>query len=221
MSSYVFMKILESRPSRYDLGIAWLSLGRATKVKRRIVAEHVRPGTRLLDIGAGTGTLAVLAARAEARVLGFDVSAGMLRVAREKVKKAGLEDRVTLEEMGVAGMDRFEDESFDVVASTLVFSELSPDERNYALNHCRRVLRPGGHLVLADEVRPRGRAGRLLHALLRIPLAVVTFVLTQTTTRAVADLEDRVRAAGFRIDTCERSSLDAFLYLGAVKEDGR
>jgi len=82
VSSYVYMKILESQPRRYERGIALLSLGQSEKMKKRLIADLVRPKTRLLDIGCGTGTAAILAARAGAHVTGFDVSAPMNRAKR-------------------------------------------------------------------------------------------------------------------------------------------
>jgi demethylmenaquinone methyltransferase/2-methoxy-6-polyprenyl-1,4-benzoquinol methylase len=219
MSSYVYMKILESQPRRYDRGIAWLSLGQSGKIKRRIVDELVVPGSRVLDIGCGTGALAVLAAKKGARVTGFDVSGGMLDVARRKVDSENLGEKIELVEMGIAGMDRLSDASFDLVASTLVFSELSGDERVYALRHGFRVLVPGGSLVLADEVRPESMRKRFVCGLLRAPLVLLTFLLTQTTTRPVDSPENLVVEAGFRIERAERSRLGSFLYLVGVKDE--
>lgn len=219
MSSYIYMKILESQPRRYDGGIALMSLGGADRCKQKIVDENVHAGFRVLEIGCGTGTLAILAARAGAEVVGFDVSDPMLDVARGKIRNAGLSDSIHVEEMGVSGMDKYAAESFDVVASTLVFSELSHDERVYALRHTYRVLKPGGRLVLADEARPRTPLKRLLHSAVRIPLLVLTFALTQTTTSAVNGLAELVSAAGFHIEREERRSLDSFLYLVATKEE--
>ncbi len=219
MGGYVYMKILESQPERYDRGISWLSLGQSERAKRRIVDEHVRPGMRVLEIGAGTGTMALLAAQKGARVQAFDVSGAMLGIARKKIAAAGMDDKIELREMGVSGMDRLEASAFDLVASTLVFSELSPDEQSYALREAFRVLRPGGVLALADEVRPRAALDRIAHAALRAPLLVVTFALTQTSTRAVEGLEQSVSQAGFKIVTAERGSLDSFLYLVATKEE--
>ena len=221
MSSYVFMKVLESRARRYDRGIALISLGQSEKARRRLVADNVRQGARVLEIGCGTGTAAILAARGGADVLGFDVSADMLAVAREKVKAARLEDRIRLVEMGVSGMDRLADRSFDLVMATLVFSELSPEEQAYALRHARRTLRDGGRLAIADEARPEGLVKRALHRVVRFPLTVATFVLTQTTTSAVEGLCDLVRVAGFRVDVEERAALDSFLYLVAVRDQRR
>lgn len=219
MASYVYMKILESQPNRYDRGISWLSLGHCGRIKRRIVNELVRPGSRVLDIGCGTGSLAVLAASQGARVTGFDVSEGMLTVGRKKAASEGLADRIELLEFGIAGMDTFGDATFDLLVSTLVFSELSRDERTYALRHAYRVLKPDGRLAIADEVRPETLGKRVLYGAIRVPLRLVTFLLTQTTTTPVAGLKDQISEAGFRIESVERNWLGSFLYLVAVKED--
>jgi ubiquinone/menaquinone biosynthesis C-methylase UbiE len=219
MSSYVYMKILESQPKRYDLGIALLSLGQSQKVKKRIVADNINPGSKVLDIGCGTGTAAILAARAGAQVTGFDISMPMLDVAREKIAAASLADRIELIEMGISSMDRFVDASFDVVLSMLVFSELSSDEQAYTLDHAFRILRSGGLLVIADEVKPTAIGKKLFYSIVRIPLLIVTFVLTQTKTNAVEGLSERICHAGFLIEREERTALDSFLYLVARKKE--
>ena len=220
MSSYVYMKVLESQPERYDRGIALLSLGAVGRCRRRLVDDNLQAGGRVLEIGCGTGALTLLAAGKGAEVVGFDVSGGMLSVARRKIDAAGCSDWVRLEERGVSGMDTYDGESFDLVMSSLVFSELSTDERVYALRHSHRVLRPGGRLAVVDEVTPDGPGRRFLHGALRIPLLLVTFLLTQTTTRPVDGLPVLVAAAGFRVEKEERSALDSVLYLVAVKGPG-
>jgi demethylmenaquinone methyltransferase/2-methoxy-6-polyprenyl-1,4-benzoquinol methylase len=142
----------------------------------------------------------------------------MLAMARRKVRDAGLSDRVRLEERGVSAMDGLAEESFDLVASVLVFSELSLDERLWAVRHSLRVLRPGGRLALVDEVTPEGWGQRLVHGAVRLPLLVATFALTQTTTRPVDGLFDLVSGAGFRVEREERTALGSLLYLRGVKE---
>jgi len=114
-------------------------------------------------------------------------------------------------------MDAFDNGFFDVVLSALVFSELSADERAWALRHSFRVLRPGGQLALVDEVTPEGLGRKLLHGAVRIPLLLATFLLTQTTTRPVDGLPELVAAAGFRVEKVERTPLESVLYLVAAK----
>jgi demethylmenaquinone methyltransferase/2-methoxy-6-polyprenyl-1,4-benzoquinol methylase len=218
MFSYIWMKILETQPRRYDLGISMLSLGASERIKKRLVGENVHAGDRVLEIGCGTGTMAIQAALRGARVLGFDISSRMLEVAEEKVDAAGLSDKVELVEMGISGMDKFADGEFDLVTSMLVFSELSNDERVYALGHAYRTLRHGGRLAIADEAVPRNRWKRLLYLALRLPLLLVTFAATQTTTKAIDGLAELVSEAGFNVESEVRSHLDSLVYLTAVKE---
>ncbi len=192
------MRVLESAPSRYDWGISLLTLGQQERAYDRLAA-HVEPGWRVLDLGTGTGALALRAAARGADVTAIDVNPAMLAIARQKAETAGLADRTTWREMGAAELDTLPDDAFDAVCSGMCFSELTPDERRYTLRHTRRLLRPGGLLLLADEIRPPGLWQRLLHAALRAPLAAITWLLTQTTTHAVPDLPGLVEAAGFEI----------------------
>lgn len=218
MFSYIYMKILESQPKRYDRGIRWLSLGHADAFKRRIVEEYVREGSSLLEIGTGTGSFAVMAARKSANVLAFDISPGMLEVARKKIESEKLEHRVELREMGVALMDKLDAGSFDLVVANLVFSELSPDERSYTLHQAFRLLRQDGRLVIADETKPKSPMKRFLYHTVRVPLMLFTFALTQTTTSPVIGIEELVTSEGFRIERIERSSMGSFFCLTALKE---
>ncbi|MFQ5679037.1 MAG: corrinoid protein-associated methyltransferase CpaM [Gemmatimonadota bacterium] len=195
MSTYILMRILESAPRRYDRGIRLLTLGRLEGAYDRL-ASHVQDGQRVLDIGCGTGALALRAARRGARVKGIDRNPEMLEIARERAFEAGLERRTEWAEVGVAELGEEEPESYDAVLSGLCFSELSEDELRYALDQASRLLAPGGLLLVVDEARPRGRWRRAWHRLLRAPLVAVTYLLTQQTTRPVADLPGRVRRAG-------------------------
>ena len=209
MSTYVLMRILESAPHRYDLGMRLLTLGGVGRAYDRLAAR-VREGQRVLDVGCGTGALALRMARRGARVKAIDVSAEMLEIAARRANEAGLGDGIALVEMGVAELDREAAGSYDVVTSGLCFSELSDDEIAYALREARRVLVPGGLLLLADEVRPRGVFTRVLHWLIRAPLVVLTWLVTQQTTHGVTDLADRVARAGFELVSQRRSALGDF-----------
>lgn len=202
--SYVYMKVLESAPKRYERGMCLLTLGRLSRVYDDIGARLV-PGDRVLDLGCGTGALAVQLARQGCQVTGVDISPSMLTQAIRRVCEAGFEDQVTLQELGAVDLDSaFEDGRFDAVVSTLVFSELSDDEIWYTLAECQRVLRPGGQLLVADEVLPASALGRIATFLFRLPFTVAAFVLTQNTTHRVAELGGRIKGAGFRIVDLER-----------------
>lgn len=198
--SYVYMKVLESAPTRYEQGMRILTLGRLEHVHRDI-AHRLPAGGRVLDLGCGTGALALRLARRASHVTGVDASPAMLAQARQSVRAADLQTRVTLRELGVAELDHaFPDAAFDAVTATLLFSELSADERAFALAQARRVLVPGGRLLLADEVLPDSAAGRLATALLRLPFALLAWLLTQTTTRQVAGLAPAIEGAGLDLD---------------------
>lgn len=195
--SYVLMKVLEGAPARYDRGMRLLTAGRLERVHQEIAA-HLQPGDRVLDIGCGTGALALLLARRGCQVTGIDVSPEMLALAGQKLRQAGFVGQVSLLEMGAVELDdAFSASSFDAVTASLVFSELSRDEIDYTLAACRRLLRPGGRLLVADEVLPDSILGRLGTFLLRLPFVVLAYLLAQTTTRRVSGLEERLSAAGY------------------------
>jgi ubiquinone/menaquinone biosynthesis C-methylase UbiE len=216
--SYVFMKVLESAPRRYDLGISLLSLGRITRVHQQMAEKGVIEGSRALDIGCGTGSLAIACARRGAQVTGIDTSPQMLDIARRKVEQAGLTDSIALLQMSAIELDeRFEPESFDTIMSSLTFSELSDDEQRFVLRQCRRLLKDGGRLIVADETVPPSWPKRVLHLAVRLPLAALTYVLTQTTTRAVAELERKIGDAGFEIQWANTSLLGDFKIVSATK----
>ena len=131
-------------------------------VKKRLVeAAALRPGQRVLDLGCGTGTLALRAkgACSGIEVSGVDADPAMLSTATAKAKRRGLEVAFA---HGFAQALPFADGSFDRVVTSLFFHHLSPDAKAAALREAGRVLAPGGELHVADWGRPAGPLMRLL-----------------------------------------------------------
>ena len=220
MCSTVLMKILESSERRYDAGINLLTFGNERKIKSKIVSEFISENDRIFEIGVGAGTLAILCAEKGAHVTGIDISKKMLRIAERKIKEAGLAEKIELREMSVVEMDRhIPNNSFDKVVSTFVFSELSEAEQLFALRESYRVLKPNGKIIFLDEVKPRSFWKKTLYYLIRVPLELVTYLVAQTTTKPLKDIEGKLSTAHFKVEFTSRYFLDSLQLIVASKEE--
>jgi ubiquinone/menaquinone biosynthesis C-methylase UbiE len=135
----------------YDL-LAWLLLlGRERAFRERLVQlARLQPGQSVLDIGCGTGSLAIAAKRRVGplgSVHGIDASPEMIARARKKASKAGMD--VTFTNGVVEGLP-FPDEHFDAVLSTLMLHHLPRAAREQCVREIRRVLKPGGRVLAVD-----------------------------------------------------------------------
>jgi demethylmenaquinone methyltransferase / 2-methoxy-6-polyprenyl-1,4-benzoquinol methylase len=131
---------------RYDLTNDVLSLGQ-TRLWRRAVAQAVaaRPGERVLDLAAGTGSSSLPFAAAGAQVVAADFSLGMLRVGKRA--HPGLDLLA-----GDALRLPFADAAFDAV--TISFGLRNVSDVDAALTEMARVTRPGGRLVVCEFSHP-------------------------------------------------------------------
>jgi demethylmenaquinone methyltransferase/2-methoxy-6-polyprenyl-1,4-benzoquinol methylase len=212
------MKILESAPKRYDKGIRILFLGKLDKVYDRLVSP-IQKGQKVLDIGCGTGALALRAAQKGAQVKGIDINPLMLEQAQKKAKSLGLEDRAEFKEKGVSELDEEETAAYDAVMSGLCFSELSEDEIHYALRQIKRILKEKGFLLIADEVLPQSIFRKVIHWLIKGPLFIFTYLFSQTSTRAIKDLPQKIADSGFQIEKKRFNKIQDFLELRARKKE--
>ncbi len=102
------------------------------------------PGMRVLDLGTGTGTVARTLAEAGAEVLGIDPAPGQVVAARKLAEEEGLGERARFEE-GLAERTGQPDASFDLVVAAQCWHWF---DRGLAAAEARRVLRPGGALLI-------------------------------------------------------------------------
>jgi len=119
--------------------------------KAAVALVNNRPNQRILEVGVGTG-LSLPYFRADARVVGIDVSPAMLAKARERVRRGGLAQVEALLEMN-AEATSFPDDSFDAAIALYVASVVPSPARMGA--ELRRLVRPGGSIVIVNHFTSR------------------------------------------------------------------
>jgi ubiquinone/menaquinone biosynthesis C-methylase UbiE len=128
--------------------------------QRTITLAELLPGETVLDVGCGTGTLAIEAQRHvghAGRVVGIDPSSE--QIARAHAKAARRNVPVEFQ-VGVIEQLAFPDQTFDLVLSTLMMHHLPASLKRQGLVEIARVLKGGGRLVIADFTRKQERTGQ-------------------------------------------------------------
>ena len=150
---------------RYDLH-GWffdtcLFRGKGRELRQRAASlAHLQLGDQVLDVGCGTGTLALEVQRrvgSAGRVVGIDP--GTEQIARARAKAARHDVPIAFQ-IGVIEQLAFPDQIFDVVLSTLMMHHLPTSLKAQGLAEIARVLKPGGRLIIADFTRKQERSGQ-------------------------------------------------------------
>lgn len=149
---------------RYDLGEYFHDTfsfrGMFRKLRQRTInLACLQPGEAVLDVGCGTGTLALEAARRVGHtgiVCGVDPGTQQITRARAKAVRHNIPVEF---QVGVIEQLPFPDQTFDVVFSTLMMHHLPTPLKRQGLAEIARVLKPGGQLVIADFKHKQERAG--------------------------------------------------------------
>jgi ubiquinone/menaquinone biosynthesis C-methylase UbiE len=174
-------------PRFYDAVAAALFAGRRrTHYRRLLKASGVGVGERVLDVGSGPGYFARMLAEAvgpQGSVVGIDAAPEMIAYASRKARHL---PNCQFQE-GTAESLPYADGEFDLVVSSLMMHHLPEDAHQRAVVEMRRVLRPGGRLLLADARTGDGAAWRLV--------ARITGAAEMQ--RRVPPLEPLVSGAGF------------------------
>jgi ubiquinone/menaquinone biosynthesis C-methylase UbiE len=158
-------------------------------LKQLLIAQaQTAAGQRVLDLGAGTGTLTVMIKQTcpDADVVGLDGDPRVLTLAREKATAAGVTIRF---DQGLATALPYDDGAFDRILSSLMLHHLTAEEKLHALGEARRVLWPGGELHVLDFGPPQNAPAWLLSLLFRR--------LERTADNIAGRLPGMFRQAGF------------------------
>ncbi len=150
--------IFDRTATRYDFLNTLMTAGQDRYWRRRVVAAvGARPGERVLDLAAGTGTSSAAFAAAGAQTVACDFSLGMLRVGTERQRGT---ERIRFV-AGDALRLPFADGVFDV--ATISFGLRNVADTVAALREMRRVTRPGGRLLVCEVSHPPNPVLRLGH----------------------------------------------------------
>jgi demethylmenaquinone methyltransferase/2-methoxy-6-polyprenyl-1,4-benzoquinol methylase/phosphoethanolamine N-methyltransferase len=147
----------------YDLLVGILTLGRDRRFRKEIVQlAGIGPGERVLDVGCGTGTLAIAAREAvgpDGEVVGVDATMPMIDRARKKARQRRAHVRF---EPGLAEAIPAPDASFDQVLTTFTMHHFPGNLQARALAEMCRVLTGGGRLLIVDFPTGHGH-GKSIH----------------------------------------------------------
>jgi ubiquinone/menaquinone biosynthesis C-methylase UbiE len=136
----------------YDSLLKWGM--REELIKSRLIERaKIHAGQSVLDLGCGTGTLAIMMKRSvpAAQVTGLDGDEHVLAIAQRKAEQANVNIQL---DHGLASELPYPDHFFDIVVSSFVIHHLTSEDKVRAFKAVRRVLRPGGWFHILDFGRP-------------------------------------------------------------------
>lgn len=187
-------EMFDSIAPAYDFMNRAMTMG-IDKLWRRRAARLIRKsGARtILDIATGTGDMAIRLARAvpESTVTGVDLSEGMITIGHEKVKKAGLAERVTLTQGDSLDLPSA-DASFDAI--TVAYGVRNFQNLLAGYRELYRVLKPGGTLCVLELSTPRNPLARFFYNIYTRNIIPTVGRMISKDTRAYTYLPESIAA---------------------------
>ncbi|MCO5247877.1 MAG: bifunctional demethylmenaquinone methyltransferase/2-methoxy-6-polyprenyl-1,4-benzoquinol methylase UbiE [Chitinophagales bacterium] len=177
----------------YDFLNHFLSVG-IDKLWRRKVVKIVKSyqPKQILDMATGTGDLAIALTKAQPqKIVGVDLSEGMLEVGEKKVKDLGLQDQISME-LGDSENILFEDEKFDAI--TVAFGVRNYENLDQGLSEMYRVLKNDSPLVVLEFSKPRNPIFRKIYFFYFLNVLPFIGRLISKDSRAYSYLPESVKA---------------------------
>ncbi len=138
---------------KYDFLNHFLSMGIDIQWRKRVVKLIAKSGAKnILDIATGTGDLAIAMSKINPeKIIGLDLSEGMLKVGKEKIKERNLDSLIEMVQGDSENLP-FQDNTFDAI--TVSFGVRNFENLGKGLSEIHRVLKPGGTFVILEFSQP-------------------------------------------------------------------
>lgn len=150
---------------RYDFLNRFLSAGIDVRWRKKAIRQlqEIQPKT-ILDVATGTADVAIMASGIlkPRKIVGIDISEGMLDIGRKKVQKLGLQNTIELLN-GDCETINFDNDSFEAV--TVAFGVRNFENLEKGLSEIKRVLKPGGKLVVLEFSKPESAVVKSMYNL--------------------------------------------------------
>ncbi len=187
-------EMFNSIAHRYDFLNRFLSAGIDVKWRKKAIRQlkSLAPA-KILDVATGTADVAILTYQLlkPEKIIGIDISEGMLDLGRKKIEKLQLNKKIELQ-TGDSEVIRFENDSFDAI--TVAFGVRNFQNLSKGLQEMYRVLKPGGKLVVLEFSKPTQSGFKRFYDLYMNKVAPAIGKLFSSNRKAYQYLNDSVQA---------------------------
>lgn len=186
-------QMFDNIANRYDLLNSILSLGIHKGWRKKCVKILTQKSPKhILDVATGTGDFAIECAKLKPeKIIGIDISEGMMQFGREKLKKMNLDSLITLESGNAETVD-FPDNSFDAIV--VGFGVRNFQNLEKGLSNLFRMLKPNGQLVVLEFSYPKNAFVKAIYNFYFSYITPIIGKLFSKDTRAYSYLTESVKA---------------------------